>query len=167
MKYLQFLIFFFFTITNSYGQVMTDEKSSGLTKEEFQKAKDKYLQMVKSNEYLEMKKLQKVVVKKLNGNSIVSFDEAIKWSSQSEDKAEENFKIYIRQWLNNNIEKTNFESVEEGFNLIYKSFEITDVMVKKNKDLYDMIARANRRQVSEILQSEHDNRYDRLFEYSN
>lgn len=166
MKYLHFLMFFCITITNSNGQLITNEQDSGLTKEEFQQAKDKYLQMVKSKEYVELDKLQTLIAKKLNGNSIMSSDDAIKWSSQSENKAEENFKKHIRQWLNNNIEKTDFSSVE-GFNMICKSFEITDVMMKKNKDLYDMIARANRRQVSEILQPEHENRYDKLFEHSN
>lgn len=146
MRYLILLLLFYMTGNAQLGvHTANDSLKAILTEVELKKAKEDYLKMMNSKVYIQAKECRLKLYKKLNHVKLPANDELESWLKDS-DK--------IIDWLKHNIGKTKFTSIDEGYKDILESFMLSNKVYEENTDLYNLMSKASREQLSEILEPE-------------
>lgn len=154
MKYL-LLFFCLCGFINSNAQTTTDKQpvEDSLSKEELQRAKELYLQMMASETYMLREKSVKNEFEKLNGLMLPSIKE-LNWVTDS---------VAFKKWLANNIHQTKFTSVDEAFDTIMGSVNLNMKRQEENKELFALLKKTTLSQFEEIIRPEREQRKKRIF----
>lgn len=153
--YLLFILVFSFINLSAqsvtYDSILPPVKKN-LSKEELRTAIDGYLQMTKSETYRQFKKNLKDISLSLIRLNENEFNEYNNVPKADRDKVE--------KWLSKNIKKTKFNSVKQAADLICGTFKLMVKMRQENKKLYQLMRRATRQQIGDIIAPERRTVYD-------
>lgn len=150
MKSITLLLCLFLTF--SLG---AQDTKAPLTKSEFEVAKRKYMVMLQSADYKQMKKLGREITKKMN-NLEMPLPPAEK---------DTDYVGYEMAWLEDKIAKTKFASKEEAKKLLEDYYALSKKTFIDNKEFFLLFPRANTDQKMEIIGQE--NSFDRIYELKN
>lgn len=135
-KYI--IIAFLFTSTFGYAQLsqakMQQDTVFGLNSDEFEYAKSQFIKMIHSRTYKISRKLSAEMEFKVNYNRIPM-------SSKEE----------LTSWLTENLQATNFVSVEEGLKTIVPYIETYHQLLRENPLLYELLSKTTFEQFKEIM----------------
>ena len=155
MKFIVLLLFFF---TTGHGQgLIGDNSNPGLTTVEFEIAKKKYLAMTETPTYKEVNRGIAMMNRKLRGVNLIKLREF----SATEDTLV--LKDSIRAILATEISKTDFKSLDEAVEVIFKNIQLTNKLTTENLDLYKLLSRATRSQFKEIFEIEFEKTKERIY----
>ncbi|QYJ68871.1 hypothetical protein [Flavobacterium litorale] len=160
MKYLVLFFFFAITLNAQSVDIAQDSIGKGLSESELQIAKQQYLEMIQTDNYIQYKKNIKVMVQKLNGLQMFPQEKLDEYLANGKKIEELSIEEYRKKWLEENIKKTDFKSVEEALKF-YKSTEVLLEKTQKSYEkLYQFIAKANIEQIKEITLPSKPSIYD-------
>lgn len=143
----------------------TESVKKGLSDTDLLIAKKKYLEMMKSDTYIQNRRNITIMNEKLNGVELFSIEEIVKMSKDNDGKDEMLlFKEFIRKRLAENINKTNFISVDEGVELHVQGIKLQEKELEENAQLYALMRKATREQFSEIMRPERDRAFERMLD---
>lgn len=151
MRCLLFFIYVFVFNLNAQNS-----NNGGLSTSELQTAKEKYLHMMKTETYILKKKSHRDISKKIKDAGVPPIETFLVGSQLSEEQTWKKMTLNVRKWLTENFNKTKFTSVDEGVKTIMTSIELQRKIEGENKDLFDLLKRANKEQMHEILKLESD-----------
>lgn len=112
-----------------------------LSQRELKIAVDSYLQMTKSETYLKFKESLRDNSIKLQG---LNYPPDLKTSDKKS----------IEEWLKNNLANTKYDSIKEGVEMIHQSYLLMQQLYKENTDVYLLMRRATKEQLSKIIAPE-------------
>ncbi|AXG75037.1 hypothetical protein DVK85_12685 [Flavobacterium arcticum] len=160
MKYLLlfFCISFFHPV---HSQPSDDEKMKesfrkGITEYEFQIAKQRYLDMIGDETYIQYKNNINMLSQKLNGVKVFPEGEKVK-EIMAQHNTDVALEEYIKKSLKENLNKTDFSSVDEALELYRAGKVLLESNREKHKELYDLLWRSSQRQWRELREIEYDN----------
>ncbi len=145
------VVMFLFILSATISTAQTN-KTSGLTKAEFEKAKQLYLDMMQSDTYKEMQQNTVFVVNRRNTVELPQPDPS--WRQYDDAKLLKLYKERVRDWANANRKKMKFKSANEAYTAVIKGLELAQRTQAENKELYSLMRRANKAQFSEIMKPE-------------
>lgn len=148
MKYRILLFLFLTCLFNIYAQSTkkeTDTVNKGLSEYEFLKLKKAYAKMQASETYAQVYKYHQILNEKENG--LVTPD-PLKDNKWMFDEG------YTKEWLAANLNKTKFKSVDEAYDLMWKSFDLYSKQENENAEVYELLRKANNEQMMEVLDME-------------
>lgn len=151
MKYLTtFFIFFCFNLTAQVNQPDSeiDSLKKGLSSTELQRAKELYIRMLETDDYMNYKRRMRDMNVKLQGLPLPAYTDP--------DVGNDLVKIrkITEQWLKENIRKTQFTSVKEGTDDIVEVFALLKKRMEDHKEVYDLMRKAEKSQILQIIEPE-------------
>ena len=145
--------------------VHADSIKKGLSYTELLVAKKKYIEMMKSDTYIQNRENITILNEKLNGVELFSIDEIVKISKGNNGKTEmHHYEEFIRKRLAENINKTKFVSVDEGVEFHVKYIKLYVKELEENAQLYALMRKATSEQLSEIMRPERDRALGRMLD---
>ncbi|MGV3460908.1 MAG: hypothetical protein ACO1N9_10700 [Flavobacterium sp.] len=133
------------TITSAQQATRSNENSSGLTEFEFNIARENYRKMQESPDSKLMMQKVSIHMEMLNGLSVPK-----EFYMDAEGDIETQRKTYAT-FLQKNINKTKFRSVEEGVDMMESIMQLSQRITENNKGLYAMIGKASKEQFIKIV----------------
>jgi hypothetical protein len=143
MKYIISLICFLF-IVNANAQSQQQPCHNPLNEQEVKLAKELYIKMMQTETYKLNRQNMTLFRQKLNGVDI--------YPKTMDPKTMEQDSKLSKKKLEENITKTKFRSFKEATDLMEEGKALTAKMMKENKELFDLIKRANAAQIKEIYE---------------
>lgn len=144
MKNIYFIFIFFigFSLNCQPSVIKGKSKSTGkeLSKEDFEYACGAYKKMIESPAYLEHEKQVRLFAKKTNNQ--LKLENFHQYDSRE--------KLLI--WLEKNLSKTQFKTIDEAKLLIETMKKASEKMINENKKLYELMSNASLEQLNEIHQ---------------
>jgi hypothetical protein len=150
MKALLIAFFFISTVGFSQMQVSDSIKKEianrpGITEEEFIKAKDLYLKMINSANYIEYQKQITSFVRQMNGVNVDFMNEAM-WLIS----------------LKSQIKRTKFNSAKEGVDAWEKCVNASTIVVNENPEVHELMRRSTLEQIKAIMKPEMDKKREQF-----
>jgi len=124
-----------FVFNFSFGQSI---EKKGITQSELENAKVLYVKMIESADYKKKDELNETLWPILR--EATGYKDFLKQKPPSEES--------IRDWIKNNVAREKVEKALELFNDVMK---LEAKIMFDNKDVYELVRRATREQVKEIL----------------
>lgn len=124
----------------------------GLTDAEFQKAKQLYLDMMQSDTDKEMRQNIVFIVNRSNGVELPQLDAS--WKELNDAALNRIYKERVIAWAKANRKKMKFKSAKEAYTAVIKGVELARRGGEENKELYSLMRRADKAQLSEIMKPE-------------
>ncbi|QYJ68106.1 hypothetical protein [Flavobacterium litorale] len=137
----------FFSCSTENDDIATAENATinsaifqlkSLTTIDVDKAKQLYIHMMGTQEYIDYKNSIKSFNNKLGAANNVSFGTKVEWMN----------------WMRNNIFNTSFKSIAQFETIYDTSIHKLEIMVNANSELYNFMQRANKIQISQIIAPE-------------
>ncbi|QYJ68105.1 hypothetical protein [Flavobacterium litorale] len=156
MYRLLILLLLIFIDSNAQHSITKDSLlipvKKDLSETEFKKAVEAYVEMTKSETYIQYKKGLRII-----STNLRLLDEVERKAYIDIDQSD---KSQLEKWLKDNIKSTKFNSVNEGIDIIYGTFKLFKKLYWENEELYTSMRRANREQLRVIIAPERRTVYD-------
>lgn len=145
------MVLLLLVLSAAYSPAQT-AKAPGLTDAEFEKAKQLYLDMMQSDTDKEMRQNIVFIVNRSNGVELPQLDPS--WKELNDAVLNRVYKERVIAWAKANRKKMKFKSAKEAYTAVIKGVELARRRGEENKELYSLMRRADKAQLSEIMKPE-------------